>query len=67
MAKIIRTFDEAKKLICDYEGTVGIVPSLGNFHAGHQSLFKKSVEQNDITVVCLVLTPFVFNDYNDFH
>ncbi len=66
MVKVIRTIDEARSLASERNGTLGIIPSLGNFHLGHQSLFKKSVEQNDLTMVCNVLTPIIFNDLANF-
>ena len=31
--------------------SVGLVPTMGYLHEGHQSLIQKSVEQNDKTVV----------------
>lgn len=58
--------NEIRQALKQCRGTVGLVPSLGNFHVGHQSLFRKSVADNALTVVCTVLVPIVFNDYNDF-
>ncbi len=53
-------FDDRKK-----GKTVGLVPTMGALHEGHASLVRKSVEQNDITVVSVFVNPTQFNDKND--
>jgi pantoate--beta-alanine ligase len=47
------------------ERTVGLVPTMGAFHAGHHSLMRAARAEQDAVVVSLFVNPAQFNDSTD--
>lgn len=67
--KVINKPEELQKIIEELkkEGkNVGFVPTMGALHFGHVSLIKKSVLQNDITVVSVYVNPIQFGPNEDY-
>ena len=67
--KVINKPEELQKIMEELkkEGkNVGLVPTMGALHLGHVSLIKKSVLQNDITVVSVYVNPIQFGPNEDY-
>lgn len=66
--KVVKTVKEVRDIVAQWrkEGlTVGLVPTMGYLHEGHQSLIRKSAEQNDRTVVSVFVNPIQFGPTED--
>lgn len=66
--KVVKTIKEVRDIVKQWKSeglTVGLVPTMGFLHEGHQSLIRKSAEQNDRTVVSVFVNPIQFGPNED--
>ncbi|MCR5836146.1 MAG: pantoate--beta-alanine ligase [Lachnospiraceae bacterium] len=66
--KVVHTVKETRDQVREWRKqglTVGLVPTMGFLHEGHQSLIAKAVEENDKVVVSVFVNPIQFAPNED--
>lgn len=66
--KVVKTIKEVREIVSEWKKqglTVGLVPTMGYLHEGHQSLIRRS-DENDRTVVSVFVNPIQFGPNEDF-
>ncbi|MGN0204204.1 MAG: pantoate--beta-alanine ligase [Coprococcus sp.] len=66
--ELIKTIEEVKKYVRAWKKaglTIGLVPTMGYLHEGHQSLINRAVAENDRVIVSDFVNPIQFGPKED--
>ena len=60
-----RSIAELRRELASHQGSIGLVPTMGALHAGHEALIRAARAENILVVVSLFVNPAQFDDGSD--
>lgn len=63
--KIFKSIDDWRQQRATLGGSIGFVPTMGALHTGHAMLLRRSIDENDCTVLSIYVNPTQFNNQED--
>ncbi len=61
----VRRIEELRRDLASRTGSIGLVPTMGALHAGHEALIRAARAENDVVVVSLFVNPAQFDEEAD--
>lgn len=66
MTEIISEISQLNKKFKNLRGDINFIPTMGNLHFGHESLIKKAIRKNGVSIVSIFVNPLQFTENKDF-